>query len=338
MIAIENIKIGERLVGAGKPTFIVAEIGINHNGDMNLAARMISIAAEVGADAIKFQAYQAGQLVSVSHPAYDVLKKCELKADDIRALASESKDHNITFMATPFDEESVDLLASLAVPAFKIASGDITHIPLLQYIAKFGKPMIIATGASTIDDIEAALGSIRKIKEDLPVALLHCVSHYPTQPEQANLSMIKKMHEQFQLPIGFSDHTIGTVVPLTAVACGASIIEKHFTLDKEMDGPDHKSSCDPNDLRKLIQGIRIVEKSLGDTIKKPVESEKTRIAIRRSVTATRDIPKGTKVTSKMLSIKRPAGGIAPEDMALIIGRVALKDIYSDESIKWSMFQ
>lgn len=336
MITSKKIKIGNRLVGKEEPTYFIAEIGINHNGDINLASKMVAVAAETGVDAVKFQVYKTEQLVSKSSPSFSVLKRCELGVDDVRLLSKEAKDKKITFLATPFDEGSMDLLASLNVPAIKIASGDLTHIPLLRHVSRYKKPIIISTGAATLGEIDIAVRNILKNWNKAQIALLHCVPHYPAEPDEINLRIIKTMYEQFQMPIGYSDHSLGTVVPLTAVACGACIIEKHFTLDKGMKGPDHKSSCNPDELQRMVSDIRIVEKSLGDRTKTPVESEKTRIAIRRSLIAARDIPKKTILTSDMFNIKRPANGISPMEIDAVIGRTATRDIHKDETIEWEM--
>ncbi len=332
----EKISIGRRMVGDGEPTYIIAEIGINHNGDAKLASKMISAAAKTGVDAVKFQFYNTEKFLSKKSSYFSLMKKCELKAEEIRYLSSEVKDKKITFLATPFDEENVDLLGSLDIEAFKIASGDITHTPLLKYVASQEKPMIISTGAANLDEIEMALKSIREIQKKLPIALLHCISNYPADVEQLNLKTIKTMGMQFQVPIGFSDHTLGIMASIFAVASGACIIEKHFTLDKEMEGPDHKLSCDPKDLSELVQGIRSMEKTMGVGAKIPVESEETRRAMRRSITAANNIPKGIGISREMLAVKRPGTGISPESINKLIDRTARVDISEDETISWDM--
>lgn len=331
----EEINIGSRKIGIGEPVYIIAEIGINHNGDINLAIQMIEAAAESGADAVKFQVYKTERFISRSSSYFDILKKCELKDDDVMILAKKAADNKIAFLATPFDEESVDLLDAAGVFAFKIASGDITHIPLIQHIAKYDKPVIISTGAATLVEVDDAVRCLLE-KKNLPIALLHCVSHYPTKPNETNLRVLKTLHARYHVPIGYSDHTIGTLIPTVAVACGANIIEKHFTLDKEMEGPDHKSSCDPIDFKKMTQDIRTVEQSLGSKEKRPVETEDTRLAMRRSLTASIDIPKGTVFNKEVIEIKRPATGIHPKDIEKVIGHNALVDIQKDEAIQWDM--
>lgn len=332
---LQIIDIDSRKIGLGEPAYIIAEIGINHNGDIKLAAQMIEVAAESGADAVKFQVYKTELFISRASPYFDILKKCELSDNDVLMLSNKAKNTGITFLATPFDERSVDLLVAADIVAFKIASGDITHIPLIKHIAKYDKPVLISTGAATLAEVNDAMACLLE-RKNLPVAILHCVSHYPVNPKETNLRVLETLRRLYHVPIGYSDHTIGTLIPTVAVACGANIIEKHFTLDKEMEGPDHKSSCDPIDLKKMVKDIRIVEQSMGREEKQPVETNDTRIAIRRSLTAATEIPKGTAISKKMLEIKRPASGIDPKDIEKVIGRNALVDIPGGETIKWSM--
>ena len=343
-----KVKIGNRLIGDAEPCFIIAEAGVNHNGDINLAKKLIDAAKAAGADAVKFQTFKAENVViekaekaeyqkettGTEELQYEMIKKLELTENDFKELADYAKAEKILFLSSPFDKGSVDLLDGMNVPAFKIASGEITNSPLLKHIAKKGKPIILSTGMSTLGEVEEALNVIRSegIEE---VILLHCVSNYPARMEDVNLRVMGTLKQAFKLPVGFSDHTLGITVPIAAVALGACVIEKHFTLDRNLPGPDHKASLDPDELNEMVKAIRDVEKALGDGIKKPTkEEEEIKKVVRRSIVAKVDIPEGAIITEEMLDVKRPGAGIETRYFDFILGKKAREGIRSDELIDW----
>lgn len=341
---MKKIKIGNKFVGDGEPCLIIAEAGINHNGDISLAKKLIDVAKEAGADAVKFQTFRAEDLVSKKSPKakhvegeasfFDMIKSLELGKEEFKQIAEHARKKDIIFLSTPSDEWSTDLLYDLGVPAYKIASGDITNIPLLKYIAQKKLPIILSTGMANLGEIEEALNAIYSIGNK-EVVLLHCVASYPTPLEEVNLRAIETLRQAFQVPIGFSDHTTSTIVPVVAAALGARVIEKHFTLDKNLPGPDHKASANPDELKQVVEGIREFEVASGSSIKRCTRSEEgTKVAFRRSIVARTDIPKGTKITKNMLAIKRPGTGIAPKFLDIAVSRNAKRDIKSDEVIKW----
>jgi len=256
----------------------------------------------------------------------------ELKNEEIRELYNHAKKNNIIFLSSAFDKESVNLLDNLGVPAFKVPSGEITNFPLLRHIAEKKKPIILSTGMSTIDEIKEALEVIREkgVEDIVP---LHCVTSYPAKIEDINLRVIEMLRHKFKLPIGFSDHTLGITTPIAAAALGATLIEKHFTLDKTLPGPDHRASLEPHELKEMIRAIRAVEKALGDGIKRLTEDEeRIKKVVRRSIVAKIEIPKGTVITEKMLVFKRPGIGIEPKYLNKVIGKKAKRDIKPDELI------
>ncbi|NQE54222.1 hypothetical protein C5S29_11565 [ANME-1 cluster archaeon GoMg3.2] len=345
-----HVKIGDRNIGDGEPCFIIAEAGVNHNGNINLAKKLIDAAKDAGADAVKFQTFKAENVVIKNaekaeyqktvkeESQYGMLKKLELTEEDFRELADYAKKDGILFLSSPFDKESVDLLDELDVPAFKIASGEMTNFPLLRYIAKKGKPIILSTGMSTLGEVEEALNSIRSegVEE---VILLHCISNYPARIEDVNLRAMETLKQAFQIPVGFSDHTLGITASIAAAALGACVIEKHFTLDRNLPGPDHKASLEPDELKEMVQAIRDVEKALGNGVKIPTKDEEEikRIA-RRSIVAKVDIPKGTTITEDMMDAKRPGRGIEPKSIDMIVGEKAKEDIKKDEIVTWKMIE
>ena len=343
---MRKVKIEDKLVGDGEPVFIVAEAGVNHNGDVDLGKKLIDIAKDAETDAVKFQAFKAENVVTKyaekaryqkettgpNKSQYNMIKRLELKCEEFRELYDYAKKNNIIFLSSTFDKESVDLLDDLGVPAFKVASGEITNFPLLRYIAEKKKPIILSTGMSTIGEIEEALEVIReKGVED--IVLLHCVTSYPAKIEDVNLRVIEALRRRFKLPVGFSDHTLGITIPIAAAALGAVLVEKHFTLDRTLPGPDHRASLEPDELKDMIRAIRDVEKALGDGIKKPTkDEERIKKVVRRSIVAKMRIPKGTVLTEDMLNLKRPGVGIEPKYLNEIIGKRAKKDIKPDELI------
>jgi N,N'-diacetyllegionaminate synthase len=341
-----KIRIAGRVVGEHAPCFIIAEAGVNHNGDINLAKRLVDVAMQAGADAVKFQTFKAEDVVTktakkaeyqkkttrAKESQFVMIKKLELSAGNFKELALHAHKNGIIFLSTPFDNESVDLLDGLGVPAFKIASGEITNFPLIRYIAKKGKPVILSTGMSSLGEISEALQVIRGegVKQ---ILLLHCVTAYPAKVEDVNLKAMETIRCEFKLPVGLSDHTLGITIPIAAVALGACVIEKHFTLDKSLPGPDHQASLEPEELKEMIKAIKEVEKAIGDGNKMPTEEEKQiqRVA-RRSIVARVSIPKGMIITEAMLDSKRPGTGIEPKYINKVIGAVARCRIEQDEPL------
>jgi len=345
---MKRVRIGDRFVGDGEPCFIIAEAGVNHNGDIELAKKLIDVAKEAGADAVKFQTFKAENVVIKHTPKadyqventksnesqYDMLKKLELSEDEFRELYRYAKNKGIMFLSTPFDFESVDFLEELGVPAFKISSTDLTNLPFLEYIAEKGKPIILSTGMGTLGEIEEAVSAIKNAGNE-NIILLHCITSYPAKIESLNLRVIKTLKEAFKLPVGFSDHSLGIYAPIAAVALGAVVIEKHFTLDKNLPGPDHKASLNPEELREMIRGIRLIEKALGDGIKRPTSEEmKIKKVARRSIVAKVNIPRGAIITKEMIAFKRPGIGLPPKYYNEVIGKKARRDIKADELIHW----
>ena len=347
-----RVKIGDRNIGDGEHCLIIAEAGVNHNGSIKLAKKLIDAVKDARADAVKFQTFKAENIVIKNaekaeyqkettqrgESQYEMLKKLELTEEDFNELAGYAKKTGILFLSSPFDKESADLLDELEVPAFKIGSGEITNSPLLKHIAKKGKPIILSTGMATLGEVEEALNVIRdEGVED--VILLHCVSNYPARIEDVNLRAMETLKQAFKLPVGFSDHTLGITASIAAVALGACVIEKHFTLDRNLIGPDHKASLEPDELKEMVKTIRDVEKALGNGVKIPTkEEEEIKRIARRSIVAKVDIPKGTTITEDMMDAKRPGRGIEPKSIDMIVGEKAKEDIRKDEIVTWKMIE
>ena len=331
---MRNINVADKVIGEGHPVFVVAEAGINHNGKLEQAKDLIRRAKEAGADAVKFQMFKAESLCSKRSKNFELFKSLELTRDDWARIAETAQSLDIIFFSSPFDKESVELLDDLGVPAFKVASGDLTYLAFLKYIAEKGKGIILSTGMSTLSEIDEALHAIYSAGNK-DVALLHCVSNYPTKAEDVNLKAINTLEQVFKLPVGFSDHTVGIVIPIAAVSLGAKVIEKHFTLDKNLPGPDQKLSLNPAEFKEMVAGIRMIEQALGDGVKIPRESEaEVRSTGRRSITAKINIPAGTAITQDMLKIVRPGTGIEPKFIDIVIGRTAKGNIQEDEALTW----
>ncbi len=345
---MNTIHIAGKKIGTGQPVYIMAEAGVNHNGSLERAYKHIREAKKAGCDAIKFQTYKAEHLTTKKAPKYwnvgdDDLSQYEtfskLDAFPIeyyKKCVQYAKKEGITFFSTPFDLDSVDLLEKIDVPAYKVASADITFFPLLKKIAKTKKPIIMSTGASTIGEMEEAVEHIKSFGND-KIILLHCILSYPTDAEDANLLMIDDMQRAFpDIPIGFSDHTFDPLTPAFAVMRGARVIEKHYTVDKSLpDSPDHKLGVDPGELKQLCLAVRLAEKSLGQMHRAPLKSEMAaRKLARRSLTSIVPIAKGTVITENMLLGKRPGTGIPTKFMNAVVGRVARKDIPEDTTLTW----
>lgn len=322
--------------------FIIAEVGVNHNGDMEMAFKLIDIAVESGADAVKFQNFKAEYLVKRTLPQetyqkinyrtdesqFEMLKKYELTKEDTINLKKYAEQRGIEFISTPYDKYSTDLLEGLEVDIYKIGSGEITDIPFLEHVARKNKTVILSTGASTMDEVEKAVLVITKVNKDL--ILLHCTSCYPTKLEDVNLNAMKTLMKTFDYPIGLSDHTTGINVSIAAVAMGAKVIERHFTLDKNLPGPDHKASLEPKQLKDMVKAIREVEIAFGSYEKKPCSAEAETIRMgRRSILTKTKIKKGQIITEDMLITKRPATGITPKKFPEIVGKKAKHDLEED---------
>lgn len=327
-----------------KKIFIIAEAGVNHNGSMKLAKQLIDKAAEAKADAVKFQTFKCENVISrfaqkaeyqkqttdADECQLEMVRKLQLSYKQFIELKKYCDDKNIMFFSAPFDLESVDFLAKLDVPLLKIPSGEITNLPYLKKVAALRKEIVLSTGMAEVEEIATALNILKGCK----VTLLHCTTEYPCPFEDVNLRAIETLRKTFNLPVGYSDHTEGIEISLAAAALGASVIEKHFTLDKNLEGPDHKASLEPNELTMLVKGIRNIEKSLGDGIKKPAPSEIKNIAIaRKSIVAAVAIKKGEIFTEENITVKRPGTGISPMKWFEIIGKHAKKDFGPDELIE-----
>ena len=346
---MKKVSIANRLVGEGEPCFIIAEAGVNHNGDVNLAKKLIEVAKESGADAVKFQAFKAEELVikgaekaeyqkrttGKEESQFEMIKRLELSEEVHFELKDYADSQGIVFLSTPYDEGSVDFLVKLGVSALKISSADITNHPLLSHIAAKNLPLILSTGMSSLGEVEEAVEVIVN-GGNQQIILLHCVSCYPAKIEDVNLRAIKTLRQTFRLPVGLSDHTLGITIPIAAVALGACAIEKHFTLDKNLPGPDHRASLEPEELKGMVKAIKDVEKALGNGIKRlTVAEEENKKAARRSLVTRVDIPAGAVITEEMLDVKRPGNGIEPKYINLIIGRRAKETIGSGEVITFS---
>ena len=328
--------------------FIIAEAGVNHNGSVDLAKQLIDAASISGADAVKFQTFKAENLVSknakkadyqkqttnASESQFDMIKKLELDISMHKELVAYCQEKDIMFLSTPFDHESVKMLNVLGLEIFKIPSGEITNLPYLRHIGSLGKQVILSTGMSNLQEIEDALNILINagtLKEDITV--LHANTMYPTPMEDVNLNAMLTIQKEFGVAVGYSDHTLGIEVDIAAVAMGASCIEKHFTLDKTMDGPDHKASLEPEELKAMVSAIRNIEKALGSSEKKLSSSESVNIeVVRKSIIANKNIKKGDLLTDKNIAVKRPGGGISPMQWDEVIGTAASKDYNADELI------
>jgi N,N'-diacetyllegionaminate synthase len=331
---MEKITIGNNKIGSGEKTFIIAEAGLNHDGDYASAKKLVNAASKTGADVVKFQIFKTENFIGENEEYFDLFKSLEFTPDEWNELANLAEDNGIMFSASVFDEESTELLNDIGAPVYKISSGDLTHYPLLEYVSKKNLPVILSTGLATIGEIEESLSNIYKTGNK-KIALMHCVSNYPTKYEDTNLSLIKNLKEMFDIPVGFSDHTTGILIPSLAVAKGADIIEKHFTLDKNLPGPDHKLSLDPIEFEQMVKNIRITESAMGDGVKKITDDEEMMKGIgRRSLTSTADIPKGEKISKDSLMILRPGTGIAPKYIDFVVGKTASKDIKKNQTINW----
>lgn len=338
-----RLDFGSTHIGRQAGTFVIAEAGVNHDGDLNRALELVRVAAESGADAVKFQTFKATQLVNATAKKADyqiestgesggqleMLANLELDEASHHALVKRCAELDILFMSSPFDAGSADFLERLGLPAFKIGSGELTNTPFLKHVARKGVPMILSTGMARMGDVEVALDAVEEMGHH-DVAILHCVSAYPADPADANLRAMATL-ASFGYPVGYSDHTPGISVPIAAVALGATVIEKHFTLDRDLPGPDHRASLEPDEFAAMVHGIRVAELALGDGRKRPVPAElDTARAARKSLVAACDIPANAVLTAEMLAIKRPGTGIPPTMREFVIGRSTSTAIISGE--------
>lgn len=343
------MKIKNKEIGTGKPCFVIAEAGVNHNGDMKKALALVDAAAQAGADAVKFQTFSADKIVTrladrakyqkknmpdVVETQWQMLKKLELTKESFTKLKAYADKKAIMFLSTPYDIPSIDMLYDLGVSAFKVSSAWITNLPFLTHMAKKGLPIIFSRGMSYEAEISEAIRTMKTAgAKDL--ILMHCHFNYPTDISDVNLRVLATLRDKFGLPTGFSDHTQGIVASLAAVALGAVAIEKHFTLDKSLPGPDHKASLDPKELKTMIKGIREVEQSLGKPeISVTKREAPMRLVSRTSLVSTAPIAKGTVIARSMIAIKRPGTGIMPKDLNQVIGKTAKTDIQADSLINW----
>lgn len=347
-----QMKIGRQVIGDGRPCFIVAEAGSNHNRDFRTACRLVDVAREAGADAVKFQVFAAEKIYSRKTPMasylkkknlakkgetlWDLVKRIETPRQWLPDLVKHCRKSGITFLCTPFDLEAVDQLEAVGVEAYKVASFEITHLPLLERIGRTGKPLILSTGMAGLADIEVAIEVFRGAG-GTAVTLLHCAVAYPVRFEDIHLRAMDTLRQAFQVPVGFSDHTMGHTADVAAVARGACLLEKHFTLDRTQPGPDHPFALEPGELKEMVAAVRQTEAALGSPIKHhtPAEEELYRIA-RRSLVAARRIPAGTRITKAMIAVKRPGYGIPTRFLDVVVGRTARRDIEEDDILTWEM--
>jgi N,N'-diacetyllegionaminate synthase len=332
-------------------SLIIAEAGVNHNGDKKLAKTLIEVAAEAGADFVKFQSFHTKDVVSTSAPKaeyqinntgnhqsqMDMLKKLELPFEWHRDLQQHAKDKGIGFTSTPFNEAAINLLVGLSVPFLKVSSTDLNNLPFLAALSRTATPLLLSTGMSDLEEVHEAIRTLHDHNcEDW--ALLHCLSQYPAPASETNLRAIKTLRQEFQNPIGYSDHTLGNETALAAVGLGAQIFEKHFTLDKTLEGPDHVASASPDELASYVNAIRRAEEALGDGVKRVQPSEvSTRKMARRTLSAARDLPSGHVLQAQDIAFLRPNDGIEPKHLSKVCGRTLKTDVADGTSLTWDMF-
>jgi len=330
-------------------TIIIAEAGVNHNGSITTAKQMIDIAADAEVNLVKFQTFKAETLVTTtaekadyqkvltnrSETQFEMIKKLELDRSAHEELIAYCNQKKIQFLSTAFDHDSIDLLAELGIPVYKIPSGEITNLPYLRHVGRMGKPVIMSTGMANIDEVQAAMEVLLEagVKKD-DLTILHCNSEYPTPILDVNLRAMLTVRDELGVKVGYSDHTLGIEVPIAAVALGATIIEKHFTLNRSLPGPDHAASLEPDELKAMVKSIRNIEKAMGNGVKTPSPSETKNISIaRKSIVAKRAIKKGEVFSEQNLTVKRPGTGISPMEWDNVLGNVANTDHQVDDLIR-----
>jgi len=342
----KKLNIQGKEISQNSPTFVIAEAGVNHGGDMNIAKKLIDLASGAGADAVKFQTFRAKHLIlnsvqkapyqkkttEATESQFDMLKKLEVSREQNLELKRYCKEKNIIFLTTPFDESSLDEIDELDLPAYKIASTDTTNLPFLKKVAKKGKPIFLSTGMTYLSEVQMALETMYEFNKD--IVLLQCTANYPIRDDEANLAVINTFKKHFHILVGYSDHTVGTGAAAFAIPMGASIVEKHFTLDKTQEGPDHKASLSPDELKEFVKIVRKVDAFMGSSIKKPNLSEtKTRISLQKCMVAKCNIKKDEKFTEKNIIAKRTGGkGISPIYYNDILGTQSNKNYLKDELI------
>ena len=346
---MKDIRIYEKLIGKNSPIFLIAEAGVNHNGDLSIAKKLIDLATEVKADAIKFQTFKAEELLlkktskveyqkentDIDENFYEMIKRYEFTKDDFQKIVNYCKAKKIIFLSTPFDHSSVQWLEEFKIPAYKVSSGDMNNFPLLQLICSKRKPIFISTGMATIEEVKETIKFIRlnNIEE---IIIFQCTTDYPTPFEDINLNVIDTYKREFpEFLVGFSDHSLGITASIGAAAKGVKVIEKHFTLDKEMEGPDHKASLDPQELKKWVEQIRTLEKALGSFEKKPSKAElKIAKTARKSIVSIKTLNKGDILNEKNIAVKRPGDGISTVEFEKVIGMRVKRKISADKVIYW----
>jgi N-acetylneuraminate synthase/N,N'-diacetyllegionaminate synthase len=343
------ININNYKIGTNQPVFIIAEVGVNHNGDLELAKKLIKEAARCGADCVKFQTFKAEKLVLQDAPKanyqlqttsndesqLEMLKKLEMNIDKYSEIIRCCENEGVLFISTPYNIEDVDFLEDLGVPAYKLASMHAAEPWFARYVAKKNKPIFLSTGMSTLSEIDTTVRSIKETGND-KLILLQCTTNYPSKIEDTNLLAMNTMSETFNLIVGYSDHTEDDTACIASVALGAKVIEKHFTLDKSLPGPDHTTSATPIEFMNLVKNIRNTEKSLGSSVKQPCDIEKINMkGMRRSIVVKNDIDKGVKIKDNMIALKRPSSGISPMYLDEIIGKKTTNKVFKDQILKWS---
>ncbi len=336
------------MIGDGEPVFIIAEAGVNHNGDLDLAKKLILAAKKAGADSVKFQTFKAENLNTRHAPKstyhiettgaqgswFDLLKTQELDRRAHEVLIDCCQKAGILFLSTPYDEESADLLDDLGVLAFKVASTDANNIPFLKYLARKKKPILLSTAMCTLDEVKESVDAVA-CEGCRDLVLFHCTANYPAKPSNANLRAMQTLAREFGVPAGYSDHIPENLIAVAAVGAGATAYEKHFTLDKTLPGPDHRASLEPSQLKELVEFIRKTEIFLGRPEKRPLEAEKeNRTKLRKSIVARRNLKAGEKITPEAICVKRPATGLAPKFFDELLGKTLNRDLEEDELVRW----
>lgn len=350
MSGVESFRVGDREIGAGADVYVIAEAGANHNRDLGIARELVDVAADSGADAVKFQTYSGDRIYSSKTPRFEYLKgvsdktpaelleEISLPRDWQPELAAYATQRGIDFFSTPFDHEAVAELEQLGVPIMKVASFEIVDLPLIRRVARSGTPLILSTGMATMAEIDEAVTAAREAGAS-GIGLMQCTSVYPAPVERANLAAMETMRRAFGVPAGLSDHTEGIAVSIAAAALGAAFIEKHFTLDRTMEGPDHPFAVEPAELAALVKGVREAQAAIGDGLKRgpsPEEAGEMYRLGRRSLIVVGDHPAGTRLEESMLTIKRPGFGIAPKHLEFVLGRELRVDVTDDDILTWEM--
>jgi N,N'-diacetyllegionaminate synthase len=348
---MKNIRIDKKTIGCGRSCFIIAEAGVNHNGKYQLAKKLVDAAVDAKADAVKFQTFKADEVVTdyVKKVGYQrrntggngtqrqMLESLQLQYNSFLKLKMHCDRRGIIFLSTPHSFGAIDFLESI-VPAYKFGSGDITNLPAIEYAAKKGKPIILATGMATLKEVKEAVNAIRDTGND-KIVLLQCTTNYPCPPDEVNLRAMRTMNDKLGCLVGLSDHTFGSTAAVAAVALGAVVLEKHFTISRNLSGPDHKASLEPDELKEWIKKVRMTEIMLGSQKKLPTDSERKIMKdVRKSIIAKKDIEEGRRITLSDLIIKRPASGLEPKLLAKVVGRIARKGIKRDEPIKMGLLR